>query len=73
MTPMGCKEAGLSGFLGGLGSHEMLELVIWGAIRDACASPFRRRATCCWATGPMARQATIGGQFLGHDLRGGDA
>ena len=43
----------------------MLELVIWGAIRDACASPFRRRARCRWATGPMARQATIGGQFLG--------
>ena len=52
---MGRKEAGLSGFLGGLGSHEMLELVILGSIRDACASPFRRRATCCWATGPMAR------------------
>ena len=34
------SEAGLSGFLGGLGSQEILELVIFGSIREVCASSF---------------------------------
>ena len=65
---MGRSDAGLSGFLGGLGSQEILELVIFGSIREFWASSFRRATVCCWAKGPMARQATIGGQSVGTSL-----
>ena len=41
---MGRSDAGLSGFLGGLGSQEILELVILGSNREVCASSFQEES-----------------------------
>ena len=68
MTPMGRSEAGLSGFVGGLGSHEMHELVILGSSLGRCTSSFKRVVMRCFAAGPIALQATTGGQSLGTAL-----